>query len=109
MSWDIKSALSGGGAVLAAAAFLLGNMTGDAVHPVDVAVEIASSPADTNPCNEGWTYRPSDDPDRRILACVNGNWVVVLNPDGSFNYGLLTTDPNASEVFDASKVPGWER
>ena len=59
---SIKGALAGGGALLVAAAFLLGTLFGEQAQPMDNALDAVSSPADVR-CRDGWTETEGKEPD----------------------------------------------
>lgn len=102
MSFRLKDAMAGFGWAVAAVAFIAGSLFGDAAHPVDKLTP--SAPVST-PCPAGWEYTAVRD-HVAIESCSRDGWVVVLGING-FEYGLLTTDPNATPVSDPAKVPGW--
>ena len=76
MSFSLKDALAGGGAAITVAAFLLGNLTGEQVQPVDNVGEIASSPASSD-CPGGWQSTSGDDPHA-------GAFTACTSPDGRY-------------------------
>ena len=99
VSWDLKSALSGGGAVLAAAAFLLGNMTGDAVHPVDeVGDLVASSPAGFE-CPAGYEQTNGVEPETQsaFITCDNGRYLITKR-DGKLPVAFDTLEGKFVEL-----------
>ena len=105
MSFSLKDALAGGGAAITVAAFLLGNLTGEQVQPVDNIVPNSPAAEVRNPCPSGWDFTDSSDLHIRVLSCDRGEWTVFLLPDGTFNYGWDGKAP-AFET-DPKKVPGW--
>ena len=84
MSWDIKSALSGGGAVLAAVAFILGNLSGDAVHPVDEVGDLVASSPSAFSCPAGYEETQGTDPDTQgaFTTCDNGRYIITKRDGG---------------------------
>lgn len=103
MSFKVRDALSGFGWLVAAGAFLIGNVTGDAVHPLE---QVASSPAAFNPCPEGWLYTETLE-HGRLLSCSKDGWVVVLDAEYQFEYGINTLSPIAVETDNPAEVPEW--
>ena len=79
MSWDIKSALSGGGAVLAAVAFILGNLSGDAVHPVDEVGDLVASSPSAFECPSGYEQTNGVEPETQtaFVTCDNGRYLIT--------------------------------
>ena len=88
-------------------------ITGDH-NKVERKDEPAKSPI-ANLCPDGWIDTSSKDDHGLVLSCsrewtVNGQnqrWLVILNQDGSFNYGLQTEPPAKEFVWDKAKVPWW--
>ena len=77
MNFKVKDALAGVGWALAAGAFALGNLTGDAVDPVsEVRDIVASSPAGYE-CPLNWTRTEGTDPDAgAFVACENDLYII---------------------------------
>ena len=78
MSWDLKSALSGGGAVLAAVAFLLGGAVGEQAKVVERVEEAASSPAGFE-CPAGYEQTRGVEPETQaaFVTCDNGRYILT--------------------------------
>jgi hypothetical protein len=74
---------------------------------VGATVAPSAAPSESR-CPGGWDYNSYVIQDATIESCAQDPWVVVLHPDGSFNYGLNTGDPTAVEQFDPQAVPGWD-
>ena len=74
MSFSLKDALAGGGAAITVAAFLLGNLTGEQVQPVDNIVP--SSPASSS-CPGGWRVTEGNDPHA-------GDFIACTSPEGRY-------------------------
>jgi hypothetical protein len=107
---NVRDALAGGGALLAAVAFVGGTILGGSGAP-DAAIDAVSSPAAV--CPDGWTDVRSEDKTSHdgskhvvVNACEWGDWIVYLNEDGSFSHAW---DNNSSEfIYDPAKVPAWQ-
>lgn len=104
LGW-LRNAAAGGGLLLAGLSFVGGNVTGDAVDPVEKVRDVASSPVSL--CPPGWTDHKQEPFDVVIRACVRDEWFVIVHADGSFNYGYQMNTPGAEFVFEHTKVPGW--
>ena len=102
MSFDLKSALSGGGAALAAVAFLLGNLSGDAVHPVERVEDIASSPAGFE-CPAGYEQTRGVEPETQaaFVTCDNGRYILTKQ-DGKLPVAF---DTLTGKFVDVESLP----
>lgn len=101
------------GAVLTASLFLVGLFFNGDTATRDV---IGLPPAPTPPlapaesrCPQGWKDTSTRDIDIVVPSCSRDGWLVVLNPDNSFNYGVQLDTPGASFKFSPFEVPGWPR
>jgi hypothetical protein len=100
---NVRDALAGGGALLAAVAFVGGTILGGSGAP-DAAIDAVSSPAAV--CPDGWNDVSSKDEHGVVNACVWGDWIVYLKGDKSFDYAW---DNKSSEfIYDPAKVPAWQ-
>ena len=100
---SVKSALGGGGALLAAFAFLAGSLFGGSGAP-DAAIDAVSSPAAR--CPDGWKDTTVKDEHLVAYSCSWGDYIVYLNGDMSFSHAW---DNRSSDfIYDASKVPAWQ-
>ena len=94
---------------VAALALLVGGGIGD-VADGRIDGPTALSPFTTGvrePCPNGWAYASDTVNDTVLLRCVRAPWVVVLDPDGGFDYGLDTSDPDGEKIDDPLAVPSW--
>lgn len=65
------------------------------------------TPAIHAPCPDGWEDKSSADEHTIVLSCERNNWLVVLNPDGSFSHGVPLNTAGAGFVFDPREVAEW--
>lgn len=99
---NLKTALGGGGALLAAVAFVGGTLFGGSGAP-DAAIDAVQAPASR--CPDGWKDTSVEDEHAKVFSCVWGDHIVYLNGDMSFNYSWDGKSPEFN--YDASKVPAW--
>jgi hypothetical protein len=64
------------------------------------------SPADGVTCPTGWANTSAFDEHTVQLSCSQDEWIVFLNPDGTFGYAWDGESPDF--ILTASAVPGWE-
>ena len=106
-----RTALAGGGGLLAAIAFVIGGAVGDSTNPnvADKATDpvIAVFAPAERLCPDGWTFESEKGPDARARFCIRGEWTVWLKEDGSFSHGWDGKSPDF--VFAPADVPGWLR
>ena len=96
-------------------AFVIANW---AVNPVQEASDHVGEPALVaagilaGTCPSGWTDESTRDEHARVKSCsrtVGGTkWLVVLDSQGQFDYGLALDTPGAAFVETPSGVPGWK-
>lgn len=70
---------------------------------------IVRSLVDDGPCPDGWDDKSGTAEHTQVKSCEREGWLVILNQDESFNYGVQLDTPGAKFVFDRTKVPGWPR
>ncbi len=99
---NFKTAIAGGGALLAALTFTLGTLLGTSGVP-EKAADVAFSPA--NGCPTGWADSSATDEHTVVFSCSKDGWLVILNGDKSFNYAWDGRSPEFE--YDSSRVPGW--
>ena|SRR3990167_11071572 len=62
-------------------------------------------------CPSGWKDVSATDLHVRVLSCervvAGTRWLVILNPDGTFSYGVPVDMPGALIIRDETLVPGW--
>jgi len=94
-------------AVVAVAGLIVG--AGVAVGLVEPAVtdKPPETPAVHAPCPDGWEDTSTADEHTIVLSCARNNWLVVLNPDGSFGHGVQLNTEGAQFKFSPAEVPGW--
>ena len=95
---SIRDALGKGGWLLAAVMFVAGNLSGDTVHPVDVAVDIASSPAGFE-CPAGYEQTNGVEPETQtaFVTCDNGRYLITKR-DGKLPVAFDTLTGQFVEV-----------
>lgn len=98
---SVRDALAGGGALLVAAALLVGSLIGEQVGPLDTITP--NTPASSH-CHPGWADTSSRDEHTIVLSCTRDNWIVYLNSDHSFSHAWPGSGPF---IFDPAQVPGW--
>ena len=112
------AAKANGGGVLAVVVTVAGltfvatiefNPAEPVVDAVGDVTGIASSPTAPPPvCPKGWGDSSSRSGDMVIKSCTRGDWLVVLKPEGNFDYGTLIAVGGRFEE-DSTKVDGWPR
>ena len=105
---NLKAALSQGGGLVAAGGMLVGSIIGNSADPYDrLQNEISSPsvPAVIEICPPGWEDVSSTDLHIVVFACEQGDWLVYLQPDGSFSHALK--DGASAFTTEALEVPGW--
>ena len=115
VSFSVKDALAGGGAILVALSFFIGGAVENTVAPLEKVedVLVANAPA-FNPCPPSWeNTSTTGDEHTPVLSCQRDNggvkWLAILNADGSLNYAFPLGTPNAVFIYDSAQVPGWPR
>ena len=61
-------------------------------------------------CPSGWKNTTTESEHGFVPSCSQGGWLVIVHPDGKFNYGLHEVTPGVfapNFEFEAGKVPGW--
>jgi hypothetical protein len=93
------------GVLGAAGVFFAGLFAGSEVEtPISSPPE---TPDISAPCPDGWEDKSSADEHTIVLSCERNNWLVVLNPDGSFSHGVPLNTAGAGFVFDPREVAEW--
>ena len=103
---SLKSALAGGGLLLASLSFLAGTQIGEQVEPLEQGKGLVSSPAGVG-CPDGWQGdQVTDDATAHTqTSCRRGDWIVYLTADGKFGFAWDGKSPEF--ITDSSQVPGW--
>lgn len=57
----------------------------------------------------GWKDISDRDEHAPVKACREGDWIVILTPNGAFSHAFQADTPNAVMVYDETAVPGWLR
>jgi hypothetical protein len=86
---------------------ILGGLTAVGLVETEVVAPPPETPAVEAPCPSGWEDKSSADEHTIVLSCERNNWLVILNPDGSFSHGVPLNTAGAGFVFDPREVPEW--
>lgn len=100
----MKNALSQGGWAVAVVMLIAGLFGGEQAKPIDNVVQPAFAPA-SSPCPDGWRDTSTSDEHGYVLSCSRNGWLVVLDPDGTFN--IAWQDGSPTFTADPKAVPGW--
>ena len=104
---SIRTAVAGGGLLLAGATFIAGNFSGGYIEPGG-RIGDAFTPTE-QACPSGWANNSVKADHVVIKSCERDGWLVVLNAEGQFSHGYMPNVQGAAFVFDSEKVPNWPR
>lgn len=74
----------------------------EVARPVAESVGIVS-----RTCPSGWNNTSARDEHLRVLSCEKAGWLVVLDAESKFQYGVKLDTLGAQFIYDKNMVPGW--
>ena len=83
------------------------------LRPVQVVVDKVAEPVAqqvgiaSRTCPSGWSNTSARDEHLQVLSCQKAGWLVVLDAEGKFQYGVQLDTQGAEFQYNPSNVPGW--